>query len=190
MAAHARGLTAALIDAWSPGGGDWSGALAEGAAGPYGGDAAALNAVFDALFYLETRTKDRKLAHPLGLQDCVEAACPEAVEALPSGASRAAIAANLRGFRRLFTGEAGAGMDDLLVERGEEALVTDLLSKLDAAIALAASDDTPIDEALASDRGSVEALHDAVKAVTDLLKGDVATVLTLTIPAEAAGDND
>jgi len=190
MAAHARGLTAQLIDAWRPEGGDWSGALAAGAAGPYGGDAAALNAVFDALFYLETRTKDRKLAQPLGLRDCVEAACPESVEALPSGASRAAIAANLRGFRRLFTGEEGAGIDDLLVERGEDALVTDLLAAVDAAIAVAEADDTPIDEALSADRASVEALHDAVKAVTDLLKGDVATVLTLTIPAEAAGDND
>jgi predicted lipoprotein len=190
MAAEARALTATLLEAWAPGGGDWSGAMSAGAAGPYGGDAAALNAVFDALFYLEIRTKDRKLAMPLGLRDCVEAACPEAVEALPSGASRAAIAANLRGFRRLFTGEAGAGMDDLLAERGEGALSDELLTRLDAAIALTESDETPIDAALATDRASVEALHDAVKGVADLLKGDVATVLTLTVPAEAAGDND
>ena len=36
----------------------------------------------------------------------------------------------------------------------------------------------------------VQALHDDVKAIADLLKGDLATVMVLEIPAEAAGDND
>ena len=47
-----------------------------------------------------------------------------------------------------------------------------------------------MNEAILAERGKIEALYEAVKAVTDLLKGDLAVVLSLVIPSEAAGDND
>ena len=48
----------------------------------------------------------------------------------------------------------------------------------------------PLQDAIVEQPADVEALHAAVKRVADALKGDIATVLTLQIPAEAAGDND
>jgi predicted lipoprotein len=148
----------------------------------------ALNAVYDALFYLESRTKDRKLAEPLGLGTCTTA-CAELVELRTSGMSTEAIAANLAGFRLLFTGGEGPGVDDLLRDAGHADLADDLLARLDDADAAAAGLG-PIDAELAAAPARVEALHTAVKGVTDLVKGDLATVLALQIPDESAGDND
>jgi hypothetical protein len=89
------------------------------------------------------------------------------------------VAENLRGFRLMVTGGDGPGMDDLLVALEQEDLSTALLGATDAAIA-SADEGRPLD---------VE-LHDAVREVTQLLEGDVATVLSLRIPSEAAGDAD
>ena len=146
--------------------------------------------MFDALFYIESSTKDRKLALPLGLTDCAADRCLEDVEAWHSGMGAPAIAANLRGFRALFTGGDSVGMDDLLIELGEEALVTEVLADVDVAIGLADAIEVPLQDAIVEQPADVEALHAAVKRVADALKGDIATVLTLQIPAEAAGDND
>lgn len=158
---------------------------------PYESEQQALNGVFDALFYLETRTKDKKLATPLGLSDCAEAICPEDVEHLTSGFGVPAIAANLAGFRALYTGQDGAGVDDLLIELGHGEVNDTMVSALnDADAAVASLGDAPLDELLVSDPEAVVAAYDAVRRVTDLLKGDVATLLALQIPAEAAGDND
>jgi uncharacterized protein len=168
---------------------DW--ALVLGAAdAPYESPEDALNAVFDALFYLELYTKDRKLARPLGLKDCVGTACVGEVETPLAGGSNEWIAANLRGFRALYTGAGGAGMDDLLRSLGEDDLADAMAAALDEADAAAAALEVPIDEAALGDPAPAVALHDAVKGVTDLLKGDLATVLVLQVPAEAAGDND
>ena len=45
-------------------------------------------------------------------------------------------------------------------------------------------------ERLALGRAAVTALLESIRGITDLLRGDVATVLLLQLPAEAAGDND
>ncbi|MFT4979896.1 MAG: putative lipoprotein, partial [Myxococcota bacterium] len=182
---------AALKDAWSPDGGDFSGQLTlETAGGPYSSEQEALDALFSALFYVEIATKDRKLAVPLGLQDCSTETCPEDVEHRYSGLGAAAVEANLLGFRDLFTGGAGFGLDDLLVDLGHGDLSIQILADLDVALAAAAVIEAPLDEAIASQPDAVLALHDAIKMVADALKGDLATVLMLEIPAEAAGDND
>jgi predicted lipoprotein len=180
---------AALEAAWGPDGA-WSAALAGGPGTPYADTQSALNAVFVALFYLETTAKDRKLLQPLGGKDCGAEACPEDLEALPSGLGATFLAANLRGFRALFTGGDGVGLDDLLTELGHGDLAAKILADTDAALALADAIDTPLVTLLETDRAQVQALHDAVKAVCDDLKGDLATVLSLQVPADAAGDND
>jgi len=190
LAGHISDQAVDLRDTWSPDGGDFSGALASADGAPYPSSQDALNAVFDALFYVETMSKDRKLAVPLGLQDCGVDVCSSTVEALHSGLGAAAIAANLRAFRDLFTGADGDGIDDLLDELGEGELAARVVADTDRAIELADSLSVPLDQAVDQRTAEVEALHDALKAIGDDLKGDLATVLTLQVPAEAAGDND
>ena len=191
LAEHLLGQAEDLLTIWSPEGEDFSGQLALTAAtSPYASEQEALNAVYDALFYLETLTKDRKLATPLGIIDCPDALCPEDVEGLTSGSGASAIAANLSGFRALFTGNDGIGFDDLLADLGHGDLSDQILSDLDTAQALAETIEGPLDIAITDDTEAVTDLYEAVKTVTDALKGDLATVLALSIPSEAAGDND
>lgn len=189
VAGGVKDTIAALVDAWDPSGGDFGAALAAGST-PFDGSTSALQAVFDALFYLETETKDRKLGGPLGLQDCVGSVCTSEAETLLAGGSDRWIAANLRSFRTLFTGGDGPGIDELLASTDEQELADAMIAALDQADAAAAQLDTPIHLAGAEDPVDAEALYVAVKGVTDLLKGDIATVLVVEIPAEADGDND
>lgn len=171
----------------------WTGGFAETlakASDPYEGAQQALNALFHALFYLETRTKDRKLGGPLGRWDCGLPSCLGEVETQLAGGSNLWIASNLRGFDALFHGGDGSGMDDLLRDLGQGALADDVAARVDVALEAAAALERPIDEAVLEEDPAATALYDAIKGVTDLLKGDVATVLALQIPSEAAGDND
>ena len=183
--------TGVLIQAWAEGGGGFSSDLMMTTAdSPYASEQEALNAVFDALFYLETGTKDAKLAQPLGVSNCGDSSCPEDVELLVSGSSLEAIRGNLLGFEALFTGGTGTGLDALLADMGHEDLALRMVSNTAAAIAAVDEVAGPLDEAVVDRSEQVEALYEAVKLVTDDLKGDLATVLVLEIPSEAAGDND
>lgn len=191
LVAHTIDAASELAYEWSADGGGFGDALGSAAtSGPYSSEQEALNAVYDALFFVETMVKDRKLAQPLGLRDCSTGTCPDDAEHLESGLSALAIGANLRGFRLLFTGGDDAGIDDLLAELGHSALSDEILAACDIAIATAEATDGRVDDLVDSNPDAVQTLHDDVKALTDLLKGDLVTVLQLTIPAEAAGDND
>jgi predicted lipoprotein len=178
-----------LREVWSQDGGDFSSQLAMSSGSVYSGEQEALNAVFDALFYIEIDVKDRKLAYPLGLRDCISD-CPSNVEHVISGIGIAAIEANLIGFQQLFSGGDGYGFDDLLVQIGHGDLSAQMVEDIDAAIVQAATLDMPLDEALVSNIDDLMALHNAIKAVTDALKGDLATVLVLEIPKEVKVDTD
>ena len=156
----------------------------------YADEQEGLNEIIRALFYLDTVTKDLKLARTAGLQDCGTEICPDEAESQVAGASTDAVLANLEGFRLLFTGGDGVGLDDLLIGMGREDLVDDALTQLDEADLAALAVDSSLDVAVVDDLESVLALHDEVKDVTDLLKGDITTVLALQIPVEASGDND
>ncbi|MEC9388457.1 MAG: imelysin family protein [Myxococcota bacterium] len=154
-----------------------------------------VNAIYDGLFYLETFVKDRKLGWPLGLRACGEEDCTDKVESVMADKSNEWLAANLAGFRTLYSGgeldgEQGIGMYDLLVSVQEEALADDVLVKLEAADAAVGNLTGPVNDALSTDPDAVTAAHEAVRVLTELLKVDIATVLALEIPAEAAGDND
>jgi predicted lipoprotein len=181
-----------IVDAWEPTGGDFAGELARaGANGDvYPTELSAVNAVFDALFYLELETKDAKLGVPLGIQEgCGAPPCPESLESPWAGGARRNIAANLAGFRALYLGGEGLGFDDLLISLDEGALDASVQAALDAAEAQAALPGE-LAAQLVDDSAQVEALYDAIKAVSDLLKNDLAAVLVLQIPNEAGGDND
>lgn len=181
-----------LQAAWAPEGGDFGAELA--AAGQegsvYGGQQEALNAVYDALFYVETRTKDRKLALPLGLRDCTGDACADQVESPMAGGSLAWVEANLHGFDLLFHGGDQDGLADLLVALGHQDVVARIDTDLQAALDVVASHEVPFDQLVRSDPAAALRIHDALKALTDHVKGDLATLLALQIPSEAAGDND
>ena len=187
---HLRQQSQDLAERWSPEAGNFSGALALAGSSPYASAQEALNAVFDALFYLELVTKDRKLAQPLGLSNCSTTTCPDDAEHLISGISGDAIVANLVGFERLFTGGEGAGLDDLLRDLGHAELSDEILAEVAVAIETAEQSGLAVHDGVESNPAEMRAVYDAVKGVTDLLKGDLVTVLALTIPSEAAGDND
>ncbi|MFK7929784.1 MAG: imelysin family protein, partial [Myxococcota bacterium] len=155
---------------------------------PSGGSA--LNAIYDAMFYLETRTKDVKLAHPTGLRDCDADTCADDVEHGLSGLSTQAIQENLAGFSAMLSGNGGKGFNDVLIDRGHGDLAEALTAGIADAQANADALRAPLDEIIRDDVAIAVALHDDVKVVTDLLKGDVATVLSVSLPSEAAGDND
>jgi predicted lipoprotein len=173
----------------------WSNGFREAFTAPdgtvYSSEADALNAVFHAMFYLESQTKDVKLAHPLGIRDCDADVCPEDLESLYASASIDHIAANLEGFRALFFGIDGSeSFDDLLVAAGHEDLVTQVALRLDEADAVIAELDTALVDAISHDLDSALAVHTKVKAVTDLIKNEMSTALLLQVPTEVAGDND
>ncbi|MCC6994252.1 MAG: imelysin family protein [Deltaproteobacteria bacterium] len=196
-AADVRARAAALVSAWSPGQGDFARRLAS--AGPgnptYPTTQAALNAVSDALFYVEAVSKDLKLAPAIGLRDCAVAPCPELLESQYGGLGKANLAANLRGFRRISEGcgasYGGLGFDDLLSAVGGGAVAASLHTRVLAAeAALAAVDEPDLAAALAADPQSVRAVYDAFKALSDVMKTDLVSVLDLELPASVEGDND
>jgi uncharacterized protein len=197
-AAAAAGLIAAqaeaLAAAWSPAGGNFREVLVGAEAGNdvYPSPQEALNAVSDALFYLDTETKDMKLAQPLGDMDCGAETC--LTESRFSGWSKRNIRNNLLGFRRLFSGcndGEGFGFDDLLVSKGQGALAADMQAALDQAIRAVDWIESPtLEAALATDWERVENAHTAIRAVTTALKTTFVSVLSLRLPKSAETDND
>jgi predicted lipoprotein len=189
LAAHILVQLDAIQAGWES---DYAQALARaGSSGsPFQTEEDGLNAIFDALFYLELRTKDRKLAWPLGLKDCGLDDCTGMTESPLAEASHTWIEANLSGFQRLYTGGDGAGLDDLMIAVGQTQIHLDLTDALAAAQAQSEALQVPLDQALSESPAQLQALHDGVKAVTDVLKNDLSTMLMLQIPTEASGDND
>jgi predicted lipoprotein len=192
LAQSVRDQAELLVDLWSPEGGDFSGGLiVSNEDSPYDSRESALNAVFDALFYLETVTKDRKLAQPMGFKDCADTTCADDLEGVVSGTTLLSIGANLEGFEALFTGGAGVGMDDLLVSLGHGDLSAQILFDLGCARnILEDSLVEPLADAIESGSADLADFYVSLARVTDALKTDLVTVLVLEIPSEASGDND
>ncbi len=189
--------SAALVDAWEPDKGNFVAQLRDAGKDQsvYATDMRALNAISDALFYADKQLKDMKLARPLGLLDCAAATCPEALESRYAHRSKQHVLDNLLGFRKLFSGcgpdGEGQGVDDLLVAAGAEDLATRMTQALNGAIAAVhAIEEDDLGQALAADYASVLALHTAIKQLTDMLKTELVTVLTLDLPPLVQGDND
>ncbi len=183
----------------------------------------ALNEVTDALFYLDTIVKDRKLAAVLGLNNtrgsCSNTTCVELRESPWSEVSLQAIQNNLLGFKQVFIASLSAqnnnvfeqvGFDYQLAIRNFPDLSQVIISQVDEAIALIDGLDqtlnayvTDIEDAglsaacvnastnVAVSAGlEVCALHGMVKLITDKLKTDFLTLMTLSLPERVEGDND
>ncbi len=188
----------ALSDAWDPAVGNFLGQIdaAGDATSVYPTANAALNAISDAMFYVDLETKDLKVAVPINLDGvaCAFAVCADAVESPYADLSIDDIRENLVGFRALFIGgapgSANLGFDDLLVDVNQPALADTMLAEIDQAVATCDGFAVPLEEALVTDLPSVQTLYAEIKNVTDLLKTQFAALLDLEVPAAAAGDND
>lgn len=163
-----------------------------GASGsPYASAQAAIDDLYAALFYLELKTKDRKLGVPLGLHiSCTTDTCPTQVESRWAGISMQHVATNFDQALVVFRGAEGTGFDDMLRNAGAGDLATRFEGELVAARDAAANFTGDIAAAVESDPAAVRAVYDVVKTATDTLKADLVTVLSLRIPAEGATDND
>lgn len=184
----------ALRDAWAEGGA-WRQEFTRAGDGSaaYPTRQAALNALSDALFYIEKEARDMKLAQPAGLMGCDADTCPEALEAPRSRLSRDLLLANLRGFQAVFLGGApgdhGVGFDDLLRAVGADDVAADMEDAIARSIA-AVEALPPLEDALTSDLEQVRAAFLVLQELTTLFKTDFITVLDLELPQRAEGDND
>ncbi len=157
----------------------------------------AVNEITDALFYIDSVTKDAKLARPLGLvsNSCNQLVCPEDRESLFANHSLENVQANLQSLRMIFTGEKMGvtetlGFDDFLIEEGYSETANSIIVAIDTALNDIDAYNESLASALNNNVSQVETTHTNVKAITDQLKEDFITQLSLTLPSTSAGDSD
>ena len=173
-----------------------------------------LQLVTDAIFALDTLVKDEKLGIPLGIHDeCSTYACPENVESKYSRNSLANVRANILTFLEIFQGGDGLGFDDLIIDEEFPEVSARFITNLNAVLAaIDASESALYDDALGIDDDSAVAsctnafvapdtgdpsdgvhscrINGLLKRVTDDLKIDFVTIVGVSIPGSAQGDND
>lgn len=171
---------------WSPEQGDFAPQLVDTSGYPTPQDA--MKVLAWSLLYIERDVKDWKLGIPAG-----HTANTGVAEAAFSGLKVEAIRQNLIGFRGLYQGcgadGEGLGFDDWLTDAKAADLAQEIV---DAYVnAQAVADASPqIDQATPAE---LEALYQAVKRLTDLLKNDLfgaGSPIGLTLPPGLEGDTD
>jgi len=196
LATLVRRRSEELARAWAADGGNFIEEMTDPSrsGAVYGTAQEGLNAVSDAMFYLEKETKDMKLATPLGISGCSTEQCPDRLESLWAFWSKEHVIANLRGFQSLYLGGApgddGLGFDDLLRDMGADDVADDMETALTAALDATEAVPGTFREALTENEPAMREAFMAVQVVTDLLKSDFLSVLDLEAPDRAAGDND
>ncbi|MDX2053350.1 MAG: imelysin family protein [Polyangiaceae bacterium] len=185
-----------LLSFWDPASGNFCKEVTQAGTGSttFGSTQLALNAVSDALFYMDEEFKDWKLGRPSGLVECAGLSCPEAVEAPYAGASLDNLRANVSGFRSLFQGcgqgHSGLGFDDWLIAVGASDLNARMFGALDQLEQKLKAVPVPLEDLVRTDLARAQELHAAAKALTDLLKTEFVTLLNLDLPKSVEGDND
>ncbi len=187
----------ALLGAWDPLAGNFAAELAGAGrdSATYPTAQAALNALTDALFYIEEETKDMKLAKLLGLsEDCPELSCPDALESPFAEHGLANVDANLAMFDAVFHGaDDGLGFDDLLTDMGAGALASEMSAAIAAAkqaVEAVAASGNSFTQLIATNPDALLPIHDTLRALGLLLKTQFLSVLDLELPERAEGDND
>lgn len=177
-----------LIRWWSPDGENFQAELETAGAGSevYPSSQEALNAVSDALFYIEKETKDMKVAPPIGLTTCTESSCPELRESQFANVSIENVRHNLDGFAAVYF----AGFDPLLREKGAVELADEMKAKLEAAQTAFAGLDSNIVTMLEEDRTSLVEAHDLLREFVLVFRTQFLSVLDLELPQRVEGDND
>lgn len=178
---------------------------------------AEINRLTDTLFYLDKKTKDAKLLVPLGLSaPCASEACVASLEHELSGTSIQAVYNNLIGFQSVLEGfpidpskplaeqrKLAPGLNVLFAKKDGLQFVANFTEKIESAKAIAvtilenedaaakqiANQDSFCAAAQNADSGLCQ-LVAKIKAVTDDLKTEFASILGVKVPATAAGDND
>ncbi|PID61354.1 MAG: hypothetical protein CSB44_07480 [Gammaproteobacteria bacterium] len=198
VAADASDSARILADAWSVDGGNYGAELVQA-----GQANANLNAISDALFYLEEVVKENKLDAPLGggvtntAPSCgLGQLCPDDVEAPWSRLSKSYVVDNLKGFGILFRGGSedpatAIGFDDWLADVDEAALAERMLDDVDDAIARLEAIDDSLYDAIGNQTTQVnEVLQGPVQNLGQTLKTEFVRALGLDLPAGSASDTD
>jgi predicted lipoprotein len=177
-----------LRELWSPEGGNFRQTFIDAAG--YETEQQALNVLAWSLIYAEREVKDWKVGIPAGYTMTAPVTLPETPFAHFGAES---LRQNLEGFRALFQGcgpnGEGLGFDDWLSDAGAPDLAADMVQALDNARDAAAKF-PGFEQATPAD---LEALYQAVKALTNLLKSDffgTGSVLNLKLPEGVASDTD
>ena len=183
--------TLALIDIWSIDGGNYGLKLLDGSI--YRSRDAALNDIFNSLFYLERFTLMYKLSEPLGLGCCSYdyEDCMLSAEHIPSGLSLKAIEHNLLGFETLFKNGNGYGLDDFLIDMGHGDLQQDMLSRIDKAKQSLEGHEQSLPQLYQENPDEAVRIHNEISSIVDFLSSDVRTVLNfdeLYIDCNGGGD--
>jgi predicted lipoprotein len=188
VAADLRTQAEALIEAWSPSGGNFlqSFTRAEG----YPSEQEALNVLGWALIYAEREMKDWKLGIPAGYTMTAPVSLPESPYAQ---LGTEALRENMRGFRALFQGcgaqGEGLGFDDWLEDAGHGELAADIVAAYERA--QRALDNLP--PLPSASKEQLDSTYQTMRELTTLLKGDLfgaGSPLGLKLPASVEGDTD
>ena len=155
----------------------------------------ALNRISDALFYIDSITKDAKLAVPLGLKanDCGSVPCVQNLESIYANHSLENIAGNLDGLNLLFLGGENTeqlGFEDYLIDVGATDTANEMRNDIQQVRQFIEGLQSTLNDLLTNQPEQVEQVHTQVTAVTDNLKQDFIERLALELPATSAGDND
>ena len=195
-----------LRDAWLETGGDFrSEYISESNVGN------SLQMTTDAIFYVDTGVKDKKLGIPLGINDaCSAFSCPGSVESPYSESSFANIKNNVETFLEVFQGASGVGFDDFISEEGYPEVSERIITNSEAVIAALegvstsvidqvnsisdSEDESQCNNAFANpdnlDSLSACSIYGLIKRITDDLKIDFVTIVNVNLPSGAQSDND
>ena len=155
----------------------------------------AINHLTDALFYIDSITKDIKLGAPIGLtpNSCGTASCLKDVESFYSNHTLANIKANLEAMLLVFEGSAPdnqIAFDDYLAAVDAEALADEMRNDITSTIALLDAFEGDFSTAVESNPAQIQDLYISIKKVTDNLKSTFIVFLSLQLPSSSAGDAD
>jgi uncharacterized protein len=186
-----------LVDAWDPAKGNFVSEIANaGQSKTFTNQQLALNAVSDAMFYLDIEVKNMKVGQPAKLDEsCPAPPCSGTVESPWAKRSKEHIRANIDGYEQLLhgcgPGGTGLGFDDLLNAVNAPHITT----KLDGSVAqmraaLDALKEPSLEEDIERNPAGVRALYEALRGNATVMKTEMASVLNLELPKVVASDND
>ena len=175
----------------------------------------AIEALSDAIFFLDTTLKDIKIGYTLNLAgNCPGTngleACPTRVESRFSNRSLENVKTNLEAFLELYKGKDGQGFDDYIIAKGHPDIAQEFIDETQAAIdhidtiegtlsdevaRIVTTDDAAACTNAAANPDSPSdfpscALFGLVKRVTDDLKDRFVAIVEVEIPDRAQSDND